>query len=157
MWTLAAAIFTLHQRRTVLRGRAETKRLGAFMAKKSPTDIDKRIGEYIRIFRKAKGLTQTELATAIGVTFQQVQKYENGKNRIGPGRLSRVAEIVEVPVSRFFEDGATRGRRVRTAPLVVDLLSGSYAVQTLQAFSKISNANLRRTIFKLVERVAAQP
>jgi hypothetical protein len=82
---------------------------------------------------------------------------KNGKNRIGPGRLSRIAEIVEVPVSRFFEDGQTRGRRARTAPLVIDLLSGSYAVQTLQPFSKISDADLRRTIFKLVERVAAQP
>jgi hypothetical protein len=61
---------------------------------------------------------------------------KNGKNRIGPGRLSRIAEIVEVPVSRFFEDGQTRGRRARTAPLVIDLLSGSYAVQTLQAFPK---------------------
>ena len=110
------------------------------MAKKSPTEIDRPIGQYVRIFRTAKGLTQTLLATAITVTFQQVQKYEKWKKSNWSRASVPHAEIVEVPVSRFFEDGQTRGRRARTAPLVFDLLSGSYAVQTLQAFSKISDA-----------------
>ncbi|MGA7791356.1 MAG: helix-turn-helix transcriptional regulator [Xanthobacteraceae bacterium] len=123
---------------------------------KSPTDVDKRVGQCIRIFRKAKQLSQTEVGNGIGVSFEQVQKYEKGTNRVGPGRLVRIAKIVDVPVSRFFENGATNGLRPPKGPVVTDLLSGPYAVETLQAFSKISDIGTRRVICRLLKSVVAE-
>ena len=67
------------------------------------TDIDDLVGRNIRLLRLNRGMMQAELAEALGVTFQQVQKYESGKNRIGAGRLFAIAGLFGVPVSAFFE------------------------------------------------------
>ena len=75
---------------------------------KSTTSHDVEVGQRIRARRMAKGMSQTELGNLLGVTFQQVQKYEKGVNRVGAGRLVRVAEALDVPVSFFF--GATDAR-----------------------------------------------
>jgi transcriptional regulator with XRE-family HTH domain len=123
---------------------------------KSPTKIDRLVGKRIRIFRIAKGLTQADLANAIGVRFQTVQKYESGTSRIAAGRLLVVAELVDVPVSRFLEAGANGTSISRKSPLVTDLLTGPYAVRMLQAFSKISDASVRRTLSQLVESIAGR-
>jgi transcriptional regulator with XRE-family HTH domain len=131
---------------------------------RSPNSVDKLVGQNIRIFRTAKRLSQTELGNVIGVTFQQLQKYEKGTNRIGSGRLSQIADALDVPISRFFE-GATRPAEPRTGsknnpktgPVVTDLLSDRYAVQTLQAFSKIDSPKLRRAVLKLIESIGGRP
>jgi transcriptional regulator with XRE-family HTH domain len=67
------------------------------------SDLDKLVGHNIRIQRLDRGMTQTELARAIGVTFQQIQKYENGVNRVGSGRLFKIAETLRTPVSALFD------------------------------------------------------
>jgi len=69
--------------------------------------IDELVGRNIRIFRKAKGLSQARLGSTVGVTFQQIQKYEKGANRIGPSRLAKIATALEVPISRLFDTSAS--------------------------------------------------
>ena len=72
---------------------------------KQPNQIDIDVGNKIRLRRRLTGMSQTALGTALGITFQQVQKYEKGTNRVGASRLSDMARILGVPVSYFFEDG----------------------------------------------------
>lgn len=78
-------------------------------AKAKPTEADKRIGAMVRSKRILIGMTQAVLAEKLGITFQQVQKYEKGLNRISAGRLEDVANILEVPITDFYEQGSTRG------------------------------------------------
>ncbi len=68
--------------------------------------VDKLVGQNISIFRKAKGISQTELGNSIGVTFQQVQKYENGVNRVSSSRLAKIAKTLDAPISSFFDISA---------------------------------------------------
>jgi transcriptional regulator with XRE-family HTH domain len=119
---------------------------------KSVTPIDKIVGQNIRIFRTAKGMTQTELGNGLGVTFQQIQKYENGVNRVGSGRLLQIANLLGVPIDRFFEGRAKSKNGV--GPVVTDLLARPYAVRMLQAFSRVSNPDLQRSFVNLLEGVA---
>jgi transcriptional regulator with XRE-family HTH domain len=91
---------------------------------RSITPADNLVGQKVRVFRIAHGLTQAELAQAIGVTFQQVQKYENGANRIGSARLARIADTLGVPVARFFEDSETLAAANVAGPVGTDLLAG---------------------------------
>jgi transcriptional regulator with XRE-family HTH domain len=120
---------------------------------RSATAIDKVVGQNIRIFRVAKQISQTELGTAIGVTFQQVQKYEKGVNRVGSGRLSEIADVLEVPLTRLFDGRVKRGNEAIPGPLVTDLLSGPYAVKMLQAFAKIPSQDLRRALLHLTQNI----
>ena len=78
------------------------------MMPKQTTDVDRLVGIRITALRKARGLSQTALGNAVGVTFQQVQKYEKGQNRVGAGRLREIARLLEVPVSAFFEESEPR-------------------------------------------------
>ena len=118
--------------------------------------IDKLVGKNIRNFRLAKKLSQTELGNSIGVTFQQIQKYENGTNRVGSGRLAKVAQALNVPITRMFnndvegKDGDLRGE------VVTDLLSEPCAIQMLKAFSSISDLKVRRRLVSLVESLGGK-
>jgi transcriptional regulator with XRE-family HTH domain len=127
---------------------------GVHAARRS-SPIDNIVGHRVRIFRTAKGLSQTALGTAIGVTFQQVQKYEKGVNRIGSGRLSQIAAILEVPVTEFFEESPKRSQGAKNKTLVTDLLAEPYAVEMLQAFSKLSRKDIRRAFVHLIEKAVA--
>jgi transcriptional regulator with XRE-family HTH domain len=118
--------------------------------------VDRLVGQNVRIFRTAKRMSQTELGTAIGVTFQQVQKYEKGTNRIGSGRLSQIAKVLGLPVGRLFDDTTTGAAGAKVGEVVTDLLVGPYAIRMLQAFSKISDVEMRRALLSLVESIAAQ-
>jgi transcriptional regulator with XRE-family HTH domain len=80
------------------------------MAGKSPNFIDVAVGRNVRVWRMAKGLSQTQLASRLGVTFQQIQKYEVGADRIGTGRLVRVAAILGIPIAALF-DGTEAGHQ----------------------------------------------
>ena|ERR1700728_1981141 len=123
---------------------------------KTSHPVDKVVGKNIRIFRTARRMSQTELGKGVDVTFQQIQKYEKGTSRVGPGRLSQIATILNVPIYRFFEDRA-KGRHGRqSGPVVTDLLDGPYAVKLLQAFSKIASVRLRRDLLSLIETCATQ-
>jgi transcriptional regulator with XRE-family HTH domain len=81
--------------------------------KKSPNPIDKHVGSRVRMRRMMLAMSQEKLGDALGLTFQQVQKYEKGTNRIGASRLQAIANILQVPVSFFFEGAPARPRRRR--------------------------------------------
>lgn len=83
------------------------------MPRKGPDQIDIHVGRRVKMRRVMLGMSQTDLAEGLGITFQQVQKYENGINRIGSSRLHRTADILGVPISFFFE-----GARLRDANVV---------------------------------------
>ena len=110
---------------------------------KRSNDIDELVGCNIRLLRLNRGMLQTELAEASGLTFQQIQKYEKGRNRVGAGRLFAIAGVLGVPVSAFFEGAEhTAGNGDGQAPIVV------------QAFSVIDSPALRWSLIELVEVMA---
>jgi transcriptional regulator with XRE-family HTH domain len=103
------------------------------------------------------GMSQTSLADKLGLTFQQVQKYEKGKNRMGSSRLQQIANILQVPVTFFFEDapGQTKPDGRGPSPVYVsDFLATTDGLTLTKAFMQIKNAKLRRSIVNLVEDVA---
>jgi transcriptional regulator with XRE-family HTH domain len=101
-------------------------------------------------------VSQTDLANKIGVTFQQVQKYEKGVNRIGAGRLQRISEALDVPISYFF-DGATSGPASKGVPISL-LLQSRDSVHLLEAFKKLAEKNRRvsKIVVDLIEELAAE-
>jgi len=116
---------------------------------RSPSGADVAVGQRMRIERLAKGMSQTELANAAGVSFQQMQKYENGLNRVGAGRLMQIAEKLGVPVTAFFAStSAATGREERVA---LELVGSARAVRLLKAFNRIENPELQSAIVRLVE------
>jgi|SRR5579859_3219414 len=114
---------------------------------------DRAVALRVRALRLARGMSQTELGRQLGVSFQQVQKYENGVNRIGAGRLRHIAEIFDVPVAALF--GALRRPRQGAAdPL--ELLRSAGAMRLLQAYAGIRDAAVRRAFVRLAEETAAR-
>ena len=118
---------------------------------KSTTSHDVEVGQRIRARRMAQGMSQTELGNLLGVTFQQVQKYEKGVNRVGAGRLVRVGEALDVPVSFFF--GATDAGSEDTRA-ILGFLDTSYSLRLLRAFSRIPPGGVQRAVVDLVESIA---
>jgi len=106
------------------------------------------------------GMSQEKLGEHLGITFQQIQKYEKGTNRIGASRLQHIARVLSVPVSFFFEDApggeAQAGGMAeqQSASYVVDFLSSSEGIQLNKAFVRIKDAKLRRKLIDLVRAVA---
>ena len=127
------------------------------MGSKKPDLIDVEVGQRIRIQRLAAGLSQSELAERIGVTFQQIQKYEKGMNRVGAGRLTNIARVLNVSVGSFF-DGRHEIEQVTLqgmdSPLAA--MAQPYAYRLLRAYATISDPDLRQTIVEFVERTASQ-
>jgi transcriptional regulator with XRE-family HTH domain len=121
---------------------------------KQTTDVDRLVGLRITALRKARGLSQTALGTAVGVTFQQVQKYEKGQNRVGAGRLREIARLLEVPVAAFFEDEDTPGSLDGTTPDVFGFLSAQGAIEILRAYASIDDDDLRRDLLAIVRTAA---
>jgi|SRR5580704_6481288 transcriptional regulator with XRE-family HTH domain len=120
-----------------------------------PDHRDTEVGRRVRTQRLTKGVSQTELGTKIGVTFQQVQKYENGRNRIGAGRLSRIAEVLEVPASFFFPDESAAASPTwdrDSSP--VALLSTAGAVHLVRAYARIQDGNARHALIEVAEHLA---
>jgi len=133
------------------------------MPQKSPNPTDKHVGGRVRMRRMMLGMSQTELGNNIGLTFQQVQKYEKGTNRIGAGRLQQIARILKVPVGFFFEGSPREGgaaSETDQAPLpsyVNDFLATSDGLALTKAFMQIKDANLRRRIVSLVQEITDDP
>jgi transcriptional regulator with XRE-family HTH domain len=132
------------------------------IAKKAPNPTDKHVGSRVRMRRMMLGMSQEKLGDALGLTFQQVQKYEKGTNRIGASRLQQIAQILQVQVSFFFEGApaaTTAGRHegLSEAPspaYVSDFLATSDGLALTKAFMKIRDSKLRRRIVDLVEQIA---
>jgi transcriptional regulator with XRE-family HTH domain len=123
------------------------------MSKGGPDLVDVLVGRNIRIRRIDKGLTQTELGKGIGVTFQQVQKYEQGINRVGGARLYKIADVLSLPISAFFEGADTAHHEVKESPSA--FLAEPYAVRLLRSFCKIDDMETRRAVTVVVELLAA--
>jgi transcriptional regulator with XRE-family HTH domain len=132
------------------------------MIRKAPNPIDKHVGSRVRLRRMMLTMSQEKLGTALGLTFQQVQKYEKGTNRIGASRLQQMSQILQVPVSFFFEGAPGPSGRpdgVAEAPspaYVSDFLATSEGLALTKAFSRIKDVKLRRRIVDLVEEIASE-
>ncbi|WP_377291290.1 helix-turn-helix domain-containing protein [Rhizobium sp. SG2393] len=130
--------------------------------KKKPNPIDIHVGSRIRLRRTMLGMSQEKLGEQLGITFQQIQKYEKGTNRVGASRLQNISGILNVPVSFFFEDapgeaGVTQSgfSEASSSNYVVDFLSSSEGLQLNRAFVKIADPKVRRKIVDLVKAIAA--
>jgi transcriptional regulator with XRE-family HTH domain len=123
---------------------------------------DAEVGRRVRSRRLECRLSQTELADRIGVTFQQVQKYEKGVNRIGAGRLQRISEALEVPISFFFGGGANGTNSAReTGPTsgnesVFGFLQTSGSVRIVKAFHRIKSRKARQLLVEMAEELATE-
>jgi transcriptional regulator with XRE-family HTH domain len=132
------------------------------MSTKAPNPVDKYVGSRVRMRRIMLGMSQEKLGEALGLTFQQVQKYEKGTNRVGASRLQQISEILQVPVSFLFDGGPSGaagadGFSEGSSPAYVsDFLATSEGLALTRAFTRITDAKLRRSIVELVEQVAAR-
>ncbi len=127
--------------------------------KKKPNPIDIHVGGRIRLRRNMLGLSQEKLGESLGITFQQIQKYEKGTNRVGASRLQAISSALTVPVSFFFEDAPNSSGNVgfaedNEATYVVDFLNSNEGVQLTRAFTKISDPKVRRKIIDLVKSLS---
>jgi len=118
--------------------------------------IDPLIARNSRRQRLRKGLSQTELGNAIGVTFQQVQKYETGANRISAARLFRIARALEVPIGTLYDAVPDETQQVAQAQAATPppLKTQRQAARLINAFSRITDTRLRARLVELIERIA---
>lgn len=129
--------------------------------KKIPNPIDVHVGARVRLRRTMLGLSQEKLGESLGITFQQIQKYEKGSNRIGASRLQSLSNILKTPISFFFEDAPSsqqetiNGMAEADSPnYVVDFLSSSEGLQLNKAFANIKDPKVRKKIIELVRSLA---
>jgi transcriptional regulator with XRE-family HTH domain len=121
-------------------------------AKKAPNPTDRHVGARVRMRRKMLAMSQTQLADALGITYQQVQKNESGTNRIGASRLQQISHILQVPVAFFFE-GGPNGSALSIAQ-IDDFVTSSEGLRLIGAFMRVHNADLRRKIVMLAQEIA---
>jgi len=125
--------------------------------KKKPDPIDVYVGSRIRLRRNLLGMSQEKLGEQLGITFQQIQKYEKGTNRVGASRLQAISEILEVPVSFFFAEAtgsnATDGF-AESAINYIDFCSSTEGVQLMRAFTHIKDPKVRRKIIDLAKALS---
>lgn len=140
------------------------------VSNKAPNVIDRHVGARVRMRRLLLGMSQDSLGQKLGVTFQQVQKYEKGTNRIGAGRLQDLSRVLDVTVDFFYKDaplgdgpgaalaGFAEPGQVAYAPPpdISDYLSTPEAVQLNQAFRRVRDPKLRRRIADLVLAIAGE-
>ncbi len=132
------------------------------ITKKIPNPIDRHVGSRVRMRRVLVGMSQEKLGEALALTFQQVQKYEKGTNRIGASRLQQISRILGVPVEYFFEGApqapdrpASNGfQDVGDTSYVADFLATNEGVQLNKAFVRIKDPKLRRKVVELVSAMA---
>jgi transcriptional regulator with XRE-family HTH domain len=126
--------------------------------------IDQHVGKRVRMRRLMLNMSQTDIAEALGLTFQQVQKYEKGVNRISASRLQRLCQVLQVPVAFFFE-GTPRAlglpepteASAESPAYVSDFLASSDGMALVKAFTLIRDAKVRRAIVALVQEVVSEP
>jgi transcriptional regulator with XRE-family HTH domain len=126
--------------------------------------IDKHVGNRVRMRRIMLNMSQTDIGDALGLTFQQVQKYEKGTNRISASCLQQLCEILRVSVAFFFEGGPRAialpdpvGTDAEWPTYVGDFMATSDGVALVEAFTRIGDAKLRRSIVALVQQIASEP
>jgi transcriptional regulator with XRE-family HTH domain len=117
---------------------------------KSPTDIDREVGKRLRALREEAGISQTALGDGSGITFQQVQKYENGVNRVSVSRLLQFCDVLRVPISQVL-DGIATSHQPKADPL--QALRSGYGVRLAQAWDRL-NPKTQGAMLKLIEESA---
>ena len=132
----------------------------------APRPVDQHVGHRLRQRRTLLGLSQEKLGEAVGLTFQQIQKYERGANRIGASRLFQLSQILDVPVGYFFEEMSgevekTRGERTNAehGPALEiissdDPLARRETLELVRAYYKISDPKVRKRVFELTKSIA---
>lgn len=136
------------------------------MTKLVRNPIDAHVGGQVKLRRAVVGMSQTELANRLGITFQQVQKYEKGANRIGASRLYLIAEILNVSVQSFFEGaesvvldapGAYEGAKDVTVKKYEEFIRSPGGIDLCKAFVSIDDPTVRKRIVALVKSVSVNP
>ena len=138
------------------------------MVQKTHNPVDVHVGSRMRMRRMLIGMSQEKLGNELGLTFQQVQKYEKGANRIGASRLYHISKILDVNISFFFEDmadnlaagpklGGGFAEADEQSGYVVDFLQSTDGVALMSAYVKIKDAAVRRRILELVRTLANEP
>lgn len=130
------------------------------MEKKVPNPIDVHVGSRVRLRRMLVGMSQEKLGDMLGLTFQQVQKYEKGANRVGASRLYQISRILGVSVQFFFDDmpaadGQDEVSEDSTSPYVMDFVSSSEGLQLNRAFTRIDEPAVRKKLLELVKALSA--
>ncbi|MBR9825081.1 MAG: helix-turn-helix transcriptional regulator [Alphaproteobacteria bacterium] len=128
---------------------------------RGPNPVDIHVGSRIRLRRQLLRMSQEKLGDELGVTFQQVQKYERGANRVGASRLYRLSRVLEVPVQFFFEGLSETAPDLGMAdndqtPIVYDFIQSSDGVSLAESFSRIKDAKVRRRVLELVRTLASE-
>lgn len=136
------------------------------MAKKTPNPIDVHVGSRVRLRRMLIGMSQERLGELLGLTFQQVQKYEKGTNRIGASRLYQISQYLGTPVQFFFEDIADAAHSPQpdatasgfaerdSAPFVMEFVSSAEGLELNRSYSRIADLRVRKRILELVRCLA---
>ena len=122
--------------------------------RRRPNSADIQIGESIRAHRLIIGMSQSDLAGRLGVSFQQIQKYEKGMNRVGAGRLPQIAKIFDIPISALFEANAdtSPGKSAGAAP--AKLIPDRNALKLLTSFGGIAHRRVRHSLVDLIDAIA---
>jgi transcriptional regulator with XRE-family HTH domain len=123
---------------------------------KEATLADRLVGERVRLRRKELGLSQEKLGKAVGVTFQQIQKYENGVNRIGAGRLTQIGSFLDVPVSYFFDGLSGVCETQAEESNVLSTLKAPGAMELLRAYGAIESPPLRKAVLDMARSLASE-
>jgi transcriptional regulator with XRE-family HTH domain len=127
--------------------------------KNVPNPTDRHVGSRVRMRRMMVGMSQEKLGDALGLTFQQIQKYEKGTNRMGASRLHQIAKVLKVPISYLFEGGpdsqAVTGTVKIDQDFVSQFLSARESIALMRAFVQIDDPKIRRSIVAMIESVAA--
>ncbi|XSG81572.1 MAG: helix-turn-helix domain-containing protein [Methyloligella sp. ZOD6] len=133
------------------------------MAGKKPNPVDAHVGSRVRLRRMLLGMSQERLGESMGLTFQQVQKYEKGVNRIGASRLFQISKILDVPVQFFFEeapqfDGSapTGMAEAESETFILEFLNSREGLELNRAFVKISDPKVRKSVVDLVRSLSNQ-
>ena len=126
---------------------------------KSPNPVDRHVGTRVRMRRMLVGMSQEKLGEALGITFQQIQKYEKGTNRIGASRLHQISQVLGVPIEFFYDgapqvEGAAGFSESASPAYVADFLTTAEGLELMKAFMAIKEPRVRRRIVDLVRALA---
>ena len=133
------------------------------MAGKKPNPVDAHVGSRVRLRRMLLGMSQERLGESMGLTFQQVQKYEKGVNRIGASRLFQISRILDVPVQFFFEEAPHIGDGIPARGMaeadsetfILEFLNSREGLELNRAFVKIADPKVRKSVVDLVRALSA--
>lgn len=139
-------------KRTMLRN--TTKLKVSKMSQRSAGKPDVELGHRIRLRRVEQGMSQNELGEMLGVSFQQVQKYEKGVNRVGASRLSQIADALQVPITFFYGDGTATQKKQQSEVESLLFLDSSFSLRLLRAYASITDQKVQRHFVALMESVS---